>query len=43
MFGLLSYVLQQDASEDGAATQQQGQQTDERHQHVEELPRVALR
>lgn len=42
-FGVLSYVLQEDASDDGAATQQQGQQTDERHQHVKELPSVALR
>lgn len=35
-------MLQEDASEDGAATQQQGKQTDEGHQHVKELPCVAL-
>lgn len=40
---LLSYVLQQDASEDGASTQQKGQQADERHDHVKKLPRVTLR
>lgn len=43
MFGLLSYVLQQDASEDGAATQEQGQQADNRHQHIKELSCVVLR
>lgn len=36
-------MLQDDASEDGAAAQQQGQQADERHQHIEELPGVAVR
>lgn len=41
--GPLSHVLQGDASEDGAPAQQQGQQADERHQHIEELPGVALR
>lgn len=43
MFGLLSYMLQEDASEDGAPTQQQGQQTDKRHHHIQELPCIALR
>lgn len=38
----LSYLLQEDASEDGATTQQQGQQADKCHQHIKELPRIAL-
>jgi len=40
--GPLSHVLQDDASEDGAAAQHQGQQAHERHQHVQELPGVAF-
>lgn len=39
---LKSYVLQEDTSEDGATTEQQGQQTHQSHQDVEELPGVAL-
>lgn len=37
-----SYLLQEDATEDGAATQQQGQQADKRHQHIEELPCIVF-
>ena len=37
------HMLQDDASDDGAPTQQQGQQADERHQHIKELPGVVLR
>lgn len=43
MMGLFTYVLQEDASEDGAPAQQQGQQADDGHQHIKELPRVVLR
>lgn len=37
-----SYVLQDDASDDGATTKQQRQQTHQSHQDVQELPGVAL-
>lgn len=40
--GLKSYMLQEDASEDGAATEQQRQQADQSHQDIEELPSIAL-
>lgn len=36
-------MLQEDASDDGAPTQQQGQQADERHQQIKELPGIVLR
>lgn len=39
---LRSYVLQEDTSQDGATAEQQGQQTHQSHQDVEELPGVAL-
>lgn len=42
MFDVKPYVLQEDTSEDGAATEQQGQQTHQSHQDVEELPGIAL-
>lgn len=35
-------MLQEDASEDGASTQQQGQHADDGHQHIKELLRVIL-
>lgn len=40
--GLKAYMLQEDASEDGAATEQQWQQADQSHQDIEELPSIAL-
>lgn len=40
--GLKAYMLQEDASEDGAATEQQRQQADQSHQDIEELPSIAL-
>lgn len=39
----MSYLLKQDASEDGATTQQQRQQTHKGHQNIEEFPRIILR
>lgn len=42
MFDVKPYVLQEDTSEDGAATEQQGQQTHQSHQDVQELPGIAL-
>lgn len=35
-------MLQEDASEDGASTQQQGQHADDGHQHIKELLRIIL-
>lgn len=42
VFDVKPYVLQEDTSEDGAATEQQGQQTHQSHQDVEELAGIAL-
>lgn len=42
IIGQFSYMLQKDASEDGASTQQQGQHADDGHQHIKELLRIIL-